>query len=155
MLDLEKIQWQWRPFSEITSLQLYDILSLRQDVFIREQRCFYADMDYKDQQAQHLLGIMNNQLIAYARFLPKGVAYANEASMGRFVTLKAMRGYGLGKRMMKEILHYYEQHHSQTPLLIAAQCYLQSFYESCGFQAVSEPFDDEGILHIEMRFIPK
>ena len=73
-------------YDELNTAQLYDILSFRQNVFILEQQCFYQDIDYKDQHAIHLLGIKDNQLIAYLRFLPKGTAYADEASFGRIIT---------------------------------------------------------------------
>ncbi|MFG1491853.1 GNAT family N-acetyltransferase [Oceanospirillum sp. HFRX-1_2] len=33
---------------------------------------------------------------------------------------------------------------------IGAQVYLQKFYESLGFEAVSEPYDEDGIPHIDM-----
>ena len=43
------------------SKQLYDVLSLRQRVFIIEQDCFYEDLDYCDQEANHLLLYKGNK----------------------------------------------------------------------------------------------
>jgi ElaA protein len=145
------IIWTWYKFEELATGRLYDILALRQEVFIREQRCLYPDIDYKDQNAMHLLGIEGNELIAYLRFLPKGIAYPDDASMGRISLAPRHRGTGLGKLMMKKLLDYCEQYYPNDGMLIMAQVYLQTFYESFGFYADGEAFDDEGIMHINMR----
>ncbi len=145
------ITWNWYEFEELTSLALYSILALRQEVFIREQRCFYPDIDYKDQQAIHLLGMENNHLIAYLRFLPKGIVYQDAASMGRFCIATNHRGIGLGQLMMQKMLTYLDQYYSKDTLLIIAQLYLQPFYERFGFHVNGDAFDDEGIMHINMR----
>ena len=70
------INFSWHTFEALNTAQLYDILSLRQNVFIIEQRCFYQDVDYKDQQALHLLGTKDNRLISYLRFFPLKVIYS-------------------------------------------------------------------------------
>ena len=41
-------------FDDLTASELYDILKLRQDVFIIEQDCIYPDMDEADSKALHL-----------------------------------------------------------------------------------------------------
>ena len=49
-----KTSYTWHQFSTISKEQLYDVLNLRQRVFIIEQDCFYEDIDYFDQKAnQH------------------------------------------------------------------------------------------------------
>ena len=50
-----KTELIWHDFESISKEQLYDILSLRQRVFIIEQDCFYEDLDYSDKDAYHLL----------------------------------------------------------------------------------------------------
>ena len=45
-----KIKLIWQSFESLTKNQLYDILNLRQKVFIIEQDCFYEDIDYFDQK---------------------------------------------------------------------------------------------------------
>lgn len=145
------ITWNWFSFEELTPAKLYTLLALRQDVFILEQRCFFADIDDKDQQSIHLMGILNNELVAYLRFLPQGIAYPNDASFGRFVVRPNHRGHGFGKLMMREMLDYVDERYPDDSMCIMAQQYLQSFYEHFGFQMEGEPFDDAGIMHITMR----
>ena len=51
----DKLSLIWRSFDSITKSELYDVANLRQKVFIIEQKCFYEDLDYFDQDAKHLL----------------------------------------------------------------------------------------------------
>jgi ElaA protein len=50
------ITWQWQSFEELDNHALYQVLALRQRVFVIEQQCIYPDLDGHDQQAMHLLG---------------------------------------------------------------------------------------------------
>ena len=68
---MAQIQWHWHTFTELSHATLYDILKLRQDVFILEQQCFYPDMDSQDQAALHLTGHADGKLVAYIRLLSK------------------------------------------------------------------------------------
>lgn len=145
------INFSWHTFETLNTAQLYDILSLRQNVFIIEQRCFYQDVDYKDQQALHLLGTKDNRLISYLRFLPKGTAYSNEASFGRLITHSNHQKAGLGRSMMTKLLDYFDSNYPKDTMLINAQCYLQSFYEKFGFRTIGDVYDDAGVMHIDMR----
>ncbi len=88
-------------------------------------------------------------LAAYVRILPPGVKYA-EPSIGRVVTHPQLRRSGLGKQLMREAIRRLD---SVAPLMavrIGAQCYLQRFYEEFGFAVDSAPYDEDGILHLEM-----
>ena len=42
------INWTLKPFAELTPYELYNILQLRNEVFIVEQNCPYQDLDNKD-----------------------------------------------------------------------------------------------------------
>jgi ElaA protein len=39
--------------------------------------------------------------------------------------------------------------------MISAQAYLIHYYEKFGFKVVSEPYIEEGILHVKMRYETK
>lgn len=64
------INFKWYRFSELTTHQLYSILTLRSDVFVVEQNCAYSDADGKDSGAVHLLGMESNSLRSYLRLFP-------------------------------------------------------------------------------------
>ena len=40
--------WSWKNFSELSNLELYHIMRLRQEVFLIEQKMHYVDADLKD-----------------------------------------------------------------------------------------------------------
>lgn len=144
-------QWEWRTFEELNNQELYDILSLRQEVFVIEQHCFYSDLDYQDQQAMHLLGINEGKLTAYLRLLPTHTPYPDAVSFGRVLTAPFARGRGLGKDLITQVLLYLDKKQNTLPIMISAQLYLERFYQSFGFETISGPYDEAGIPHIKMK----
>lgn len=149
-----QVAWQWSSFDELTTRELYAIMHLRQLVFVVEQKCPYLDADNYDEGAHHLLGRVAGEhgaplLGAYVRVLAPGVKYT-EASIGRVVTHPKLRGTGLGRVLMREALRRTEALAPRAAIRIGAQLRLEKFYEEFGFRRVSDPYDDDGILHIEM-----
>lgn len=130
--------------------QLYEVMSLRQAVFVVEQDCPYLDADGKDQEAYHLLGHRQNRLVAYTRLMPPGLSYEGYASIGRVITSASVRGMGVGRRLMEESIAQAAALFGDVPLKISAQCYLQAFYESLGFSCTGDPYLEDGIPHIAM-----
>lgn len=127
-------------------------------VFVVEQTCPYLDADGFDQGAWHLRGWTsegNGDLLgAYVRVLPPGLKYV-EPSIGRVVTHQAMRRTGLGKRLMLEAIRRTELIAPGQPIRIGAQRYLERFYADLGFRIASEPYDEDGIMHVEMLRDPR
>lgn len=149
----DRFQWVCTPFAQLSAAQWYDIVRLRELVFIVEQNCPYLDADGKDCYALHLCAydtVENHRLAAYCRLLPTGVSYA-EASIGRVVNDPAYRRLGLGKILMRQGIHYLFAHLGGIqPIRISAQQYLERFYESLGFITQSDPYLEDNIPHIEM-----
>ncbi|WP_407430849.1 GNAT family N-acetyltransferase [Arcticibacter sp.] len=138
-----------KRFQDLSLEQLYQILQLRNEVFIVEQRCAYQDLDHLDEQCHHLMMYDEGRLIAYARIIPPGISY-KEASIGRIVTHAHYRGKGVGAIMMKLILSDLEDLLGNRPVKIGAQLYAEKFYEKFGFVRSSEVYDEDGIEHIQM-----
>ncbi len=139
------------PFDQLSLRQLYEILACRQAVFSVEQECFYLDADGKDVQAWHLLGMDDQgRIAAYARLLPKGVAYAEYQSFGRVLTMDFARGIGAGKELVGRALEEMERLFGKGPIKIAAQTYLVRFYGGFGFLGEGEEFLEDGIPHVYM-----
>ena len=44
------ILWKIKPFETLTTAELYNLLQIRNEVFIVEQNCVYQDVDSKDQK---------------------------------------------------------------------------------------------------------
>lgn len=145
--------WQWLRFSELSATQLYEILRMRQEVFTVEQDCAYQDADGKDQQAWHLVAWQletdTPRLLAYLRLLLPGQRYP-EPSIGRLLTTEPARGAGLARESMRRAMAQAEAEFPGWSIRISAQQYLEEFYRKLGFKPVSEPYDEDGIAHIEM-----
>jgi ElaA protein len=139
------ISWTYKSFDELSVHELYAAMRLRSEVFVVEQNCVYLDPDGYDDRAMHLLGYRDGELVAYARIFGPGIKYA-EASIGRVITSAAVRGTGAGQELMREAIARCEP----GPIRIGAQQYLERFYGAFGFVRVSEPYDEDGIMHIEM-----
>jgi ElaA protein len=145
------ITWHWYKFNEFTLEQLYDVMMLREVIFTHEQHCTAEDLDGLDKQAIHLLGIQDNEIIAYARVLPKEVYHQEALSFGRLAIPNKYRGKGLGKQMMQEIVKYIAKNYPNIPIKFSAQTYLQPFYENFGFHVIGDVYDEGGIPHVRME----
>jgi len=106
-------------------------------------------MDNMDQECFHLMGYMENDLVAYARIVPPGAVY-KEASIGRVVTASSVRRKGAGKLLMQEAIGKCNELFDNTNIKIGAQLYLKNFYGSFGFIQVSDVYLEDGIEHIYM-----
>jgi ElaA protein len=144
-----EIDWRVKLFDELTLSELYDIMNLRQVVFVVEQDAPYIDADYKDQKAWHIMAYINNELAAYTRVLKPGVSYA-EPSIGRVVNAPKYRNLGLGKKLMAESIKVLEEKFNTASCRISAQTYLLPFYKSFGFEVCSEEYMEDGLPHHEM-----
>lgn len=149
--DQPNTNWHCLPFAALTVSALQQIYAARQIVFVVEQHCPYLDADGLDDQAWHLAAWSPTHRLplAYARLFPPGVKYT-EASIGRVLTTEAVRGQGWGKALVERALMQCQVLFGACPVRISAQAHLQHFYESFGFQVVSEPYLEEDIPHVEM-----
>ena len=150
------IDWEWRGFAELGGAELYQVLALRQAVFVLEQQCLYQDIDGYDQDAWHLLGWHTavdgrRQLVAYLRCLAPGVKFP-EMALGRVLTAPGARGGGLGKELLRQGIARATTHFPGHAIRIGAQLYLERFYQDFGFATASAPYDEDGIPHIDMLF---
>jgi len=143
------MEWLIKSFEELTINELYQLLQIRQEVFVVEQHCPYLDADGLDKDAIHLLGFDNNILIAYCRIVFPAIKYT-EPSIGRVVVIFSSRNTGLGYELMKRAILVSQKLFPNQKNRISAQSHLQHFYENCGFKRVSDVYDEDGIPHIEM-----
>ena len=137
-----------KPFGDLTPWELYELLRLRVDVFVVEQRCPYPELDGKDPAALHLFLREGEEILAYLRVLPPGLAFP-EAALGRVVARD--RGRGLGRQILEAGISAARERLGATALTIEAQTYAKGFYEAAGFRQVSQEFLEDGIPHILMR----
>jgi ElaA protein len=145
-----EIIWNYYNFAELSPTLLYEILALRQKVFILEQNCIYLDTDGYDQSATHCCGVDDKgTLIAYSRIIPPKVKYT-EPSIGRVVVAQSARRNGIGYELMKKSIEQCNILYPQYSIRISAQLYLEQFYSDLGFNPVGTPYLEDDIPHIEM-----
>jgi ElaA protein len=149
MTSPNNIAWRFVPFSALTTLELYEMLQLRSEVFVVEQSCPFQDMDGADMEAMHLMGVNDGRLVAYARCFAAGKKFA-EASIGRVVTHMSARGGGIGHVLMKAAIASLVRHWGAQAIRIGAQARLEKFYNQHGFVQNGQPYIEDGIPHIEM-----
>jgi ElaA protein len=144
--------WRCLTFDEISGKLLYEILRLRQEVFVVEQNCPYLDLDRKDFLAHHFIGFNDaREVMAYARILPVGRAYPDAASIGRVVTGPEIRGKGYGRKLMEQAIRQTEILAPNARIRISAQSHLTGFYGSLGFVSTGREYLEDGIPHTEME----
>mgnify|MGYP006204337311 CR=1 FL=1 len=149
------IAWRFARFEELGAREVHDILQARSAVFVVEQDCAFQDIDGADPMCWHLVGREpasssgESPLLAYCRLVPPRVKFA-EASIGRVLTTGAGRRKGLGRELMAEAILRAQALWPGQPIRIGAQTYLERFYQGFGFAKCSEPYDEDGIPHVEM-----
>ena len=156
------IEWRFARFDDLSPREIHDLYRARAAAFVVEQDCAFQDLDGVDPECWHLLGYSGamppsplgegrdeGELIAYCRLVPPGVKFP-EPSIGRVVTTQAARGTGRGRALMAEALACVEKLWPGRGIRIGAQHRLERFYGEFGFVTTSAPYDEDGILHVEM-----
>ena len=118
-------------------------------VFVVEQNCAYQDLDNKDNKALHLIGEINNEIIAYTRIFKKGDYFTN-SSIGRVLVKKEFRKKELGKVIMEKSIEIIKKNTKEEKIEISAQKYLTKFYKDLGFKKTGKEYLEDNIPHIKM-----
>ena len=135
------------PTRDLDVVTLHDILRLRQDVFVVEQQCCYADVDGRDLEpgtVQVWATDDHGSVVATLRMLrePDG-----DARIGRVATAVPARGRGLAAGLMAAAL----AGSNPAPVVLDAQSHLEGWYARFGFVRTGAEFLDDGIPHVPMR----
>ena len=144
------LHWTRSRFAGLALDDLYDVLALRAGVFVVEQRCAYLDPDGVDRQSWHVLGRdAQGRLRGALRVVDPGVKY-DEPSIGRVAVAVDVRRTGAGRALFAEGLACCRTAWPGRGIRINAQAYLRPFYGGFGFDVVGSPYDEDGIVHVEM-----
>lgn len=169
----ESLQWRWKPFADLTGLEVYDMLEARNAVFIVEQQCVYNDVDGLDKAAWHLFAYAADvaaegearehaggsetraapaSLAGYLRVLLPDKS-DTDVRIGRVLTTSTFRRIGLGGALLEQALKHIVAQWPDAAIKLHAQAHLQMFYGAFGFEPISEIHDEDGIPHIWMRSV--
>ncbi|MEO8590856.1 MAG: GNAT family N-acetyltransferase [Flavobacteriales bacterium] len=143
------MDWKTRPFDALTLRDLHDVMRLRVDVFVVEQRCAYAEIDGRDPEALHILGRSEEgDLIAYARILPPDEH--GPPHIGRVIVHADHRRHGLARTLMTIALEALQRGYGSRRSALAAQAHLERFYGGFGFVRQGPDYPWDGIPHVDM-----
>jgi ElaA protein len=132
-------------FHELTTQELYEILRIREEIFVIEQNCIYRDIDGHDYESLHVFYQEEGKVTAYLRAFRKD---ADTVQMGRVLT--ARHGTGLGGSLLRDGIEQIVRKQAPKRIYIEAQCYAAGFYAREGFRSCSDEFMEDGIPHVQM-----
>ena len=134
-----------QPFDTLGPALAYDLLRLRQDVFVVEQACAYPDLDGRDLEAgtRHVVLRDDEVLLGCARVLDDGDVWR----IGRVALRAEVRGRGLADHLVTTALEVSKG----RDVVLDAQSPLRSWYEGFGFEVTGPEFLEDDIPHLPMR----
>ncbi|MDU5442915.1 GNAT family N-acetyltransferase [Finegoldia magna] len=138
-----------KTFEQLTTKELFHIYKLRVDTFVVEQQCPYHEIDDIDLESHHIYLQQGKDILAYCRLYKQNDA----CHIGRVIAATKRKGYGT--QIMKTAIKFASNILHVQSINIEAQTYAQQFYEKLGFITTSEPFDEDGIQHIKMKYTVK
>jgi ElaA protein len=144
--DASEFRVESAPVPDIPPLLLYQILKLRVEIFVVEQRAAYPEIDGRDVEPDAVLLWVSDDdgVLGTARLLrdPDGVG-----RIGRVATAQRARGRGVGAALMRCAL----QLRGPGPTVLDAQQHLADWYGRFGFTVSGVPFVEDDIPHVPMR----
>lgn len=131
----------------LSTIELIDIMRERIKVFVVEQNCPYQEVDEEDENALHVMLKDQNKLVAYTRIIER----ENDISFGRVLVTEKYRKQQYGKQIVRQTIDEIKKRYKSAIIKISGQAHLQKFYESFGFECVSESYLEDGIPHVSLE----
>lgn len=138
-----------KKFEDLNTVELYEILKARSEIFIMEQNIHYQDMDNIDYRSLHCFFMEDNKVTAYLRAFFQD-ENKEVVKVGRVLTIK--HGNGIGKDLMLQSLTAIREKMKCKKIIMDAQKHAEGFYEKLDFKTVSDDFLEEGIVHVSMEY---
>jgi ElaA protein len=140
-------------FAELDGATVFAIARLRQEVFVVEQECAYPDLDDYDLDPETLHfwveGESPTETLATLRVLRDRASNdSGDWKIGRVCTALSARGTGLSAKLFRAAM---DSLGPEAEVTLGAQTYAAGFYRRFGFTEEGEEYDEDGIMHIEMR----
>ena len=126
-------------------------LAVRQAVFTGElgvpAEVERDSRDCLDGECRHFLITRGGQDIGAVRCLPQA---DGTLRLQRFCIQRDCRGQGAGRQTLREVEERFRRE-GFSAVALDAKCSAQGFYTACGYETVSAPFLEAGVLHVAMR----
>jgi len=137
-------------YKEIETIsEFIDAIRIRVDVFIKEQKFEPGwEPDEEDKNSNHFIALVDGKIVSTARVRTTS---ENEYKIERMATKIEFRKKGIGKGLIEFIITHLKKSNPKK-IWMQSQIRAQKFYEKCGFEAISKPYDLHGIEHIDMEY---
>lgn len=126
-------------------------LAVRQAVFTGElgvpAEVERDSRDCLDGECRHFLITRGEQDIGAVRCLPQA---DGTLRLQRFCIRRDCRGQGAGRQTLREVEERFRRE-GFSAVALDAKCSAQGFYTACGYETVSGPFLEAGVLHVAMQ----
>ncbi|RIP35848.1 GNAT family N-acetyltransferase [Staphylococcus gallinarum] len=129
---------------QLTVNELINIMRERVKVFVVEQNCPYQEVDNEDNNALHVMLKDDKAIVAYTRIIKRD----DHISFGRVLVAEKYRNQQFGRQIVSKTIDEIKKRYKDNIIQISGQAHLQKFYESFGFQCVSECYLEDGIPHV-------
>ena len=124
--------------------QLEKVFAVRREVFVVEQNCPpELEWEFED-ESNHFLATVNNEVAGASRWRKTEKGYKLE----RFAVLKKYRQMGIGQLLVKKVLE--DLPADAGFIYLHAQLSAMSLYEKFGFKQEGDQFEEAGIQHFKM-----
>lgn len=129
------------------------IRHIRTEVFVEEQDCPpEEEFDGLDAEARHVVGLVDGEPVACARWRVVRYQGAPAAKLERFAILESHRGKGYGRPLVRHVMEE-ARAAGHRRMFLHAQKHLEDFYASLGFQSDGHEFEEAGIPHVRMALV--
>ena len=138
------MSWKVSIYSELPD----EARAIRKAVFVEEQG-FQEEFDEIDNtEAAHLVGFVENEPVCTCRFF-RDTDEESTFIIGRVAVMKTHRGQQLGAKILLAAEDFIRVM-GGIKTKLAAQVQAKGFYETLGYTAAGEVFDEEGCPHVWM-----
>ena len=132
-------------FDELTAREVYDLLHLRDLVFVVGQKITsVAEVDGLDPQCAHARAFLDEKLVGTVRVFVD----ARPLVVGRVAVHPDHQGNGIGTAMMEFVQGWLGARTTELP----AQAHLEPWYTRLGWTRVGDPYIEADIPHVTMRW---
>lgn len=136
-----------KHFDQLTTRELYDVLWLRDLVFVVGQKITSEpEVDGLDPECHHAMLRRDHRVIGTARIF----ASRNPIVVGRVAVHGDFQKQGLGTELMRQV----QQWIGNRPAELHAQAHLEPWYTTLGWRRVGDVFIEAEIPHVTMVLDP-
>lgn len=130
-----------------TQYEFFSLMQIRAAVFMCEQNVDpLLEIDDEDRLCDHYILEDNNEMIATCRVLH----CENEWHLGRIAVIKKYRHNNYGKALLQYVIQLAKDRQVQS-ITLGAQLHALPFYETIGFRAYGDVYEEANIQHRNME----